>query len=86
MCLITYSCVDVSTFPSRQCFSAAVVQAWQSFGVEVVQWVTCIEGHRNTESKSLKLSSRNYLPVAFVLQNLFWKTLLEIRVIDINAM
>ena len=42
--LIAYSRADVRKFPSRECFSAAVLHAWYSFGIEVIQWVTCVEG------------------------------------------
>ena len=48
--LITYSRADVVKFPSKESFSNAVLQAWQSFGVRVVQGVTCIEAHHNTDS------------------------------------
>lgn len=48
--LITYSRADVVKFPSRESFSEAVLQAWQSFGVTVAQWVACIEGHHNTDA------------------------------------
>ena len=48
--LITYSRADVVKFPSKESFSTAVLQAWQNFGVRVVQWVTCIEAHHNTDN------------------------------------
>ena len=48
--LITYSRADVVKFPSKESFSNAVLQAWQNFGVRVVQWVTCIEAHHNTDN------------------------------------
>ena len=48
--LITYSRADVVKFPSKESFSNAVLQAWQSFGVRVVQGVMCIEAHHNTDS------------------------------------
>lgn len=48
--LITYSQADVVKFPSKESFSNAVLQAWQSFIVRVVQWVTCIEARHNTDN------------------------------------
>ena len=48
--LITYSQADVVKFPSKESFSNAVLQAWQNFGVRVVQWVTCTEAHHNTDN------------------------------------
>ena len=48
--LITYSRADVVKFPSKESFSRAVLQAWQNFGVRVVQWVTCIEAHHITDN------------------------------------
>ena len=48
--LITYSRADVVKFPSKESFSNAVLQAWQNFGVRVVQWVMCIEAHHNTDN------------------------------------
>ena len=48
--LITYSRADVVKFPSKESFSNAVLQAWQNFGVTVVQWVTSIEAHHNTDN------------------------------------
>ena len=50
VCLITYSRADVVKFPSKESFSSAVLQVWQNFGVRVVQWVTCIEAHHNTDN------------------------------------
>ena len=48
--LITYSRADVVKFPFRESFSEAILQAWQSFGVTVAQWVACTERHHNTEA------------------------------------
>ncbi|KAM7452400.1 hypothetical protein ABFA07_000080 [Porites harrisoni] len=48
--LVTYSRADNVQFPSKESFSNAVLQAWQNFGVRVVQWVTCIEAHHNTDN------------------------------------
>ena len=48
--LMTYSRADVVKVPSKESFSNAVLQAWQNFGVGVLQWVTCIEAHYNTDS------------------------------------
>ena len=38
------------SFFLKKSFSNAVLQAWQNFGVRVVQWVTCIEAHQNTDN------------------------------------
>ena len=46
--LITYSCVDVAKLPCKERFSSSVVEAWNSCGIRVVQWVVCIEAHTNT--------------------------------------
>ena len=35
--LITYGRADVVKFPSKESFSSAVLQAWQNFGITVVQ-------------------------------------------------
>ena len=48
--LITYGRADVVKFPSKESFSNAVLQAWQGFVVRVVQWITCIEAHHNTDN------------------------------------
>ena len=48
--LITYSRADVVKFPSKESFTRAVLQAWQNFGVRVVQWVMSIEAHHNTDN------------------------------------
>ena len=45
--LITYSHADIAKFPWKERFSSAVVEAWNSCGITVVQWVVCIEGHTN---------------------------------------
>ena len=47
--LIPYSRADVKV-PSKESFSNVVLQAWQNFGVRVVQWVMCIEAHHNTDN------------------------------------
>ena len=48
--LMTYSRAEVVKFPSKESFSSAVLKAWQNFGIRVVQWVTCIEAHHNTDN------------------------------------
>ena len=45
--LMTYSRADMAKFPSRETFSSAVIEAWNSCGIRVVQWVVCIEAHSN---------------------------------------
>lgn len=45
--LIAYSRADTTKFPSKEGFSSPVVEAWQHFGIRVIQWVTCIEAHNN---------------------------------------
>ena len=45
--LITYSCADIVKFPCKETSSTAVVEAWNSCGIRVVQWVVCIEAHTN---------------------------------------
>ena len=50
--LITYSRADMTKFSCRQSFSSAVVEAWESCRVRVLQWVTCIEGHTTNDSDS----------------------------------
>ena len=50
--LITYSRANTTKFPSRESFASTVLEAWQSFGIRVLQWVTCIEGHSNTDCDS----------------------------------
>lgn len=44
---MTYSRADMAKFPSRETFSSAVIEAWNSCGIRVVQWVVCIEAHSN---------------------------------------
>ena len=43
--LITYSRADKAKFPCKERFSSAVVEAWNSCGIRVAQWVVCIEAH-----------------------------------------
>ena len=50
MYLITCSWADVVKFPSKESFSRAVLQAWQNFGIRVVQRLMCIEAHYNTDN------------------------------------
>ena len=50
--LITYSRADTTKFASKESFSSAIVEAWQHFGMRVIQWVTCIEAHNNDECTS----------------------------------
>ena len=45
--LITYSRADIAKFPCKERFSSAVVEAWNRFGIRVVQWVVWIEAHTN---------------------------------------
>ena len=37
--VITYSPADIEKFPYKERFSSAVVEAWNSCGIRVVQWV-----------------------------------------------
>ena len=50
--LITYSRADTAKFSSKESFSSAVVEAWQNFGIRVIQWVACIEAHSNNDCVS----------------------------------
>ena len=45
--LMTYSRADMVKFPSQESSSLAVVEAWNSCGIGVVQWVVCSEAHSN---------------------------------------
>lgn len=45
--LRTYSSADTTKFLSRESFSAAIVEAWQHFGIRILHWVACIEVHSN---------------------------------------
>ena len=45
--LITYSRADIAKFPCKERFPSAILEAWNSCGIRVVQWVVCIEAHSN---------------------------------------
>lgn len=47
--IVTYSRADTEKFPTRETFGNAVVEAWGSCKINVVQWVVCLEAHANTE-------------------------------------
>ena len=58
--LITYSRADMAKFPCKERFSSAVVEAWNSCGIRVVQWVVCIEAHTNTCESTDELNLYHY--------------------------
>ena len=58
--LISYSCADMAKFPCKERFSSAVVEAWDSCGITVVQWVVCIEAHTNTCERTDEMNFYHY--------------------------
>ena len=58
--LITYSRADMAKFPCKERFSSAVVEAWNSCGITVVQLVVCIEAHTNTCESTDEMNLYHY--------------------------
>ena len=58
--LITYSRADTTKFPSKESFSSAIVEAWQHFGITVIQWVTCINAHNNECASGNEMNLYHY--------------------------
>ena len=50
--LITYSRADTVKFPTRESFGEAVLEAWKFCGIDILQWVVCIEAHANADCHS----------------------------------
>ncbi len=50
--LLTYSRADLCKFPTKDSFADAVIDAWVQNGKQVVQWVVCIEEHKDSESNN----------------------------------
>ena len=59
--LTTYSCADIVKFPCKERFSSAVLEAWNSCGIRVVQWVVCIEAHSNNCESIDEMNLYHYL-------------------------
>ena len=66
--LITYSRADIVKFPTRQRFGEAVVEAWNSCKIPVLQWVVSIEAHPNTESYGSDEMNQYHFHMAVKLQ------------------
>ena len=45
--LLTSSRADLSKFPSRECFTEAVVEVWRENGKKILCWIVCREEHHN---------------------------------------
>ena len=49
--IITYSRADTEKF-RRETFGEAIIEAWNSFNIEISHWVVSMEGHATTDATS----------------------------------
>ena len=49
VCIITYSRADTEKF-HRETFGEAIIEAWNSFNIEIPHWVVSMEGHATTDA------------------------------------
>ena len=54
--IITYSRADTEKF-RRETFGEAIIEAWNSFNIEISHWVVSMEGHATTEPMAISTST-----------------------------
>ena len=51
-------------FPTRESFGEAVLEAWKFCGIDILQWVVCIEAHANADCCSDDQINKYYFHMA----------------------